>query len=97
MPIEDSGRQFVLREGQQTARLKYRLDGERLALEHTIVPDALGGRGIGGQLVQVALGRARRDRLIVVPECEFASAWLRRHPEAAAGVVVEWPPKGDEP
>ncbi len=91
MTIEDSGRTFRLREGDQVARLRYRLDGDRLVLVHTVVPDALAGRGIGGQLVEAALDRARRDELTVVPECEFASAWLRRHPDAAAGIPLEWP------
>lgn len=91
MPIVDTGRRFQLEADGATARLLYRLEPHRLVLEHTIVPDALSGRGIGGQLVQAALDRARRDRLSVVPECEFASAWLRRHPEAASGLRLEWP------
>jgi predicted GNAT family acetyltransferase len=89
--VEDSGRRFAVRVDGQIARLWYRLDGARLVLEHTIVPDALSGRGLAGVLVQAALDRARRDGLTVVPECEFANAWLRRHPGAADGVELGWP------
>ncbi|HET8586900.1 MAG TPA: GNAT family N-acetyltransferase [Candidatus Limnocylindria bacterium] len=92
--VEDSGRRFAVRVEGKVARLWYRLDGDRLVLEHTIVPEALSGRGLAGRLVQSALDRARRDGLSIVPECEFASAWLRRHPEAASGVRLEWP--GDD-
>lgn len=90
-PVEDSGRRFVIRQEGAIARLTYRRDADRLVLEHTVVPEALSGRGIGGQLVQAALGRARRDRLTIVPECEFARAWLRRHPDAVAGIMLDWP------
>lgn len=97
MTVQDSGRTFRLRQDGHVARLTYRLDGDRLVLEHTVVPDALGGKGIGGQLVRAALDRARTDRLTVVPECEFARAWLRRHLEAASGIPLEWPNEDDEP
>jgi predicted GNAT family acetyltransferase len=89
--VDDSGRAFAIRSDGAVARLTYRLDGDRLVLRHTVVPEALGGRGIGAQLVQAALDRARDDGLTVVPECPFANSWLRRHPEAAAGVAVDWP------
>lgn len=89
--VEDSGRRFAVRIDGHVARLLYRLDGDRLVLEHTIVPEALSGRGLAGTLVQAALDRARRDGLTVVPECEFANAWLRRHSDAAAGLELDWP------
>jgi predicted GNAT family acetyltransferase len=89
--IVDTGRRFELRAEGGVARLVYRLEPHRLVLEHTIVPDALSGRGIGAQLVQAGLERARRDGLTVVPECDFARAWLRRHPASLADLAVEWP------
>ena len=46
------------------AQLLYRAEGGKLILVHTEVPDALGGRGIGGRLVRAAAerpnGRAKR-------------------------------------
>lgn len=59
-------------------------------LVHTGVPDALGGQGIGGQLVQAAVDRAARERLTVVPLCPFARKWLERHTDIAEKVNVDW-------
>lgn len=84
-----AGRLEVARDGQ-LAELSYRLNGRRLVLIHTEVPDALGGHGIGGQLVSAAIDRAERDGLTVVPLCPFARGWLERHPDAAARVTVDW-------
>jgi predicted GNAT family acetyltransferase len=55
------------------------------------VPEELGGRGIGGILVQAALARARRDQLTIVPTCPFARSWLEKHPDAAEGITIAWP------
>ena len=69
------------------ALLVYRHDGERLVLVHTEVPSDLGGRGIGGQLVEAAIAGDVR----IVPECSFARSWLTKHPELAARARVDWP------
>ena len=73
-----------------TAELVYRRRADRLVIVHTGVPEALGGRGVGGQLVQAAVERAAADGLVVVPLCPFAASWLRRHPDVAATVAIDW-------
>jgi predicted GNAT family acetyltransferase len=72
------------------AELVYRPQGHRLVLVHTGVPDELGGRGVGGQLVRAALARAAAEDLTIVPRCPFARAWLEKHPGEVAGVAIEW-------
>ncbi len=67
-------------EGQQ-ARLDYRRLPGTLAITHTGVPEAIGGRGVAAALVEAALAFARAEGLGVVPECSYAAAYLRRHPE----------------
>ena len=52
-----------------------------MTITHTIVPAAIGGRGIAGQLVQAALDHARSAGLKVAPECSYADDWMRTHPE----------------
>jgi predicted GNAT family acetyltransferase len=81
---------FVYRDGDAQAELIYHLNGHRLVLIHTEVPEALGGRGLGGHLVTAALERAEREGLIIVPWCPFARDWLTRHPEAASRVTIDW-------
>lgn len=68
----------------------YRLNGKRLVLIHTGVPEALAGRGVGGVLVSAAVDRAAREGLTIVPLCPFARSWLERHPDAAARAVIDW-------
>lgn len=73
------------------AVLEYELEGNRLALVHTVVPDELGGRGLGGRLVRAALDRAVAEGLTLVPECPFARSWLEKHPDDAAAATIDWP------
>jgi predicted GNAT family acetyltransferase len=84
------GERFTITEDGHTAELVYHVHQKRLTLVHTEVPDELGGRGIGGRLVQAALDRARRDDLTVVPSCPFARAWLEKHRDAAEGITIDW-------
>jgi uncharacterized protein len=82
---------FELTTDGHVAVLEYRLDGDRMVLTHTGVPDELEGRGIGGRLVRAAVGEAEAQHLTLVPQCSFAASWLERHPDAAAKVTVEAP------
>ena len=72
------------------AELVYRVEGDRLRLVHTGVPDELEGRGLGGVLVRAAVDRAERDGLTIVPDCSFARGWLERHPDDAARATIAW-------
>ena len=81
---------FVYRDGDAEAELIYHVNGARLVLVHTEVPDVLAGRGLGGRLVTAALDRAEREGLTVVPWCPFARSWLERHPDAASRVAIDW-------
>ena len=54
-----------------------------LSIDHTVVPDAIGGRGIAAQLVQAAAMHARETGLRVAPKCSYAASWFGKHPEFA--------------
>jgi predicted GNAT family acetyltransferase len=60
--------------------LDYRLRDGVFAIDHVDVPDAVGGRGIAGELTRAALEAARRERWRVIPNCSYAAAWLERNP-----------------
>ena len=59
----------------------YSIDGDVITFQHTVVPEALRGRGIARQLVEFALASARGRRLKVVPQCEVFEVYMRKHPE----------------
>jgi predicted GNAT family acetyltransferase len=88
---DEAGHRFVLEVDGYEAELLYGLAGDRLTLIHTGVPDELGGRGLGGVLVQAAIDRAAAEGLTVIPECPFARAWLGKHPDQAARVTIVQP------
>jgi hypothetical protein len=85
----DASRWAVTRDGE-TAELVYRRRADRLVIVHTGVPAAIGGHGIGGQLIETAVRYAADQGLTVVPLCPFARDWLEHHPDAAATVTVDW-------
>lgn len=94
VPAED---RFVVRTEGAEAELVYRLRGDRFFLVHTEVPDALGGRGIAGELVRAAVRRAESEHLTIVPWCPYARRWLKEHPDETGGVRVDFttpPPEG---
>ncbi|PPT31502.1 GNAT family N-acetyltransferase [Xanthomonas euroxanthea] len=76
----DSAQQlFSVDTDGQHAELAYRLEGERMTITHTQVPDAIAGRGIAAVLVEAALAHARQQGYKVVPACSYAQAYIRRH------------------
>lgn len=76
---EPGQQQFVVDTDGQRAELIYDRDGTRMTITHTLVPDAIAGRGIAATLVEAALNFAREDGLTVVPACSYAAAYVRRH------------------
>jgi predicted GNAT family acetyltransferase len=59
----------------------YSMDGDTITFLHTVVPEALRGRGIARELVEFALASVRERGLKVVPQCEVFDAYMRKHPE----------------
>ena len=50
---------------------------------HTVVPPAIGGRGIAAQLVNAMIEDARKQGFRIDPRCSYVEAQFRRHPEWA--------------
>lgn len=78
-----ASRRFTVQIDGHEGRLDYALDGGTLVITHTVVPEAIGGRGIAGALVEAALVHARQNGFKVVPRCSYAGRYLSRHPEYA--------------
>lgn len=67
--------------------LTYELRSDTIDLQHTIVPPAIEGEGIGSALAHYALEYARINSLCVVPTCSFVAAYIESHPEYSDLVV----------
>ncbi|HEY3522030.1 MAG TPA: GNAT family N-acetyltransferase [Rhodanobacteraceae bacterium] len=61
--------------------LQYRLSDGVMTIVHTGVPEEIGGRGVAAELTRVALETVRANGWKVVPACEYAEAFIRRHRE----------------
>ena len=80
----DSARQrFETRVDGHACELDYQVRSQVMAILHTGVPQAVGGRGIAAQLTQAALDYARSQGWHVQPLCSYAAAYIRRHPQYA--------------
>ena len=76
----DARRFFVEVDGHE-GYVEYEAGEGMIAITHTIVPDAIGGRGIASELVRAVALHARNEGLRIDPQCSYADAWLRRHKE----------------
>ena len=73
-------RRFVADTGSGEAVLTYEPSGDRmLDLQHTVVPEAARGSGVGDALVRAAVAHAREQGVQLVPTCPFVAAWAKRH------------------
>ena len=72
---------FEMAGGGGVAFVECRRAGDRIALLHTEVPEAMSGKGVGAKLVSGTLDALRAEGLKVVPRCEFVAAYIERHPE----------------
>lgn len=83
-----ANRRFAVTVDGVDARLDYEVEAGVLVITHTLVPPAIGGRGIASDLVRAAFDHARKEGLKVRPECSYADVWARRHPQDAAGLLA---------
>lgn len=84
--LEDAGSKgrYVYRDGSDEAEMTYSKAGEGIVIiDHTGVPDAFRGKGVGAALVARAVADFRAQGKKVMPLCPFAAAQFRRHPEWA--------------
>lgn len=75
------GQRFTIELDGQAGYLEYERSDDVMVITHTIVPPAIGGRGIAAELVRTALEHAETNGLKVDPRCSYANAWMQRHPE----------------
>lgn len=84
--LEDNGSKgrYVIQGDGAEAELTFtRVGKSQMIIDHTGVPDAFRGQGIGLKLVQKAVEDARASGVKIIPLCPFAAAQFQRHPEWA--------------
>ena len=78
---DSKGRYYVVMDGEE-AELTYSiLSPTKIIADHTGVPEALRGTGVGLQLVERLVSDARAEGVKIIALCPFVKAQARRHPE----------------
>ncbi len=82
--VQGSKGRYVIRHGDDEAELTYSiLSPQTVIADHTGVPDALKGTGMGKALARRLVEDARAEGFKIVPLCPFVNAERRRHPDWA--------------
>ena len=85
--LEESGNKgrYVIKgpDGAEAEMTFTKVGEHQLIIDHTEVPDAFRGQGVGLRLVSRAVEDARSAGKTIIPLCPFAAAQFRRHPEWA--------------
>ncbi|PCH50339.1 MAG: GNAT family N-acetyltransferase [Hyphomicrobiales bacterium] len=81
---ETKGRYVYQEAGRPEAEMTFSKAGEHmLIIDHTGVPEAYKGEGVGRRLVTRAVEDARKNKKKILPLCPFAAAEFRKHPDWA--------------
>jgi predicted GNAT family acetyltransferase len=68
-------------DGTSVGHIDYGVEGTVATIFHTEVGAEHEGNGYAGELTREALRRFDERSLTVRPECPFALAWIKQHPE----------------
>jgi predicted GNAT family acetyltransferase len=84
-PVEvrnnEAEHRFEVEQDRQVAFAEYRLLASGIMFPHTLVPEALEGRGLAKAMAEEALAFARGRDLKVMPTCTFFAGYIAKHPE----------------
>ncbi len=75
------GRYVATLDGHDGEMTFSRSSPKLIIIDHTGVPDALRGRGVGQALAAHAIEAARAGGWKIIPLCPFMRAQVERHPE----------------
>ncbi|MGB3555338.1 MAG: GNAT family N-acetyltransferase [Jannaschia sp.] len=80
---ESGGRWVVVVDGHEAEMTYSRMGATRIIVDHTGVPEALHGQGVGLRLAERMVADSRVDGVRVIALCPFVKAQAKRHPEWA--------------
>lgn len=75
------GRYSAIVEGHTAEMTFSRSSPQLIIIDHTAVPDALRGKGVGQALAAHAIEEARKGGWKIIPLCPFMRAQAQRHPD----------------
>jgi predicted GNAT family acetyltransferase len=86
---DQSASQFTTEVDGHRAELDYEAADGVMAITHTKVPPAIGGRGVAAELMRAALAFATERGWSVKPVCSYAVAYMKKHAPGGARAHME--------
>ncbi|NDW11332.1 N-acetyltransferase [Bacteroides sp. 214] len=78
----EDAKQYEFHIDRHIAKIEYIINSKGdIYLTHTEVPTALGGKGIGKELVEAALKNIEKRKLEVIPLCPFVAGYIKKNPD----------------
>jgi predicted GNAT family acetyltransferase len=69
-------------DGREAGRISYtRINDSKISIDHTIVQEEFGGKGIGQKLVMELVKFARENNLKIETKCHFAKSVFEKNKE----------------
>lgn len=84
---KSGGRYVATVDGHEAEITFSRTSATLIIVDHTGVPDALRGRGVGQALAQKVIEDARENGWRIIALCPFFKAQVQRHPEWADAIA----------
>ncbi len=79
-----TGTFYIERAGERLGVMTFsKVDEKQIIIEHTVVAEALRGKGAGKQLVAAGVAYARANGLKIIPHCTFANTIFDNTPAYA--------------
>ncbi|MBU1286891.1 MAG: N-acetyltransferase [Alphaproteobacteria bacterium] len=75
------GRYVAVVDGHEAEMTFSKAGTSRIIIDHTAVPKALAGQGVGVALVKRGVEDARKNGVKIIPLCPYAKAQIEKHPE----------------
>ncbi len=81
--LPGGGKYIATLDGEDlTGHLEWENRGENVRVAtHTIVPKAIGGRGVAGELVRRMIADAREHGFTIVPQCWYVAKKFDQNPD----------------
>jgi hypothetical protein len=71
---------FAFAQGEKCF-ISYQIQGQVMDLQHTVVPEKLGGKGYAGELTIFVLEYARKQNYKILPTCPYVANYIKKHQE----------------
>lgn len=77
----EAKKRFEIEIDSHIAFINYGEFGSQIALVHTEVPEALGGKGVAAALVEKTLTFLEDKGKTILPFCPYVFAYIKKHPD----------------